>query len=112
MGRLGEDGFLLLVRDARDTQRLMRLARLVRDQLSRVVVLGTGRDPGNLDVGGREWLAEAGVGLLAAGAELRPSQAVAAARAMSRTAWSYSSRLAGVDAEGNTAELPLAPSPA
>jgi GGDEF domain-containing protein len=112
MGRLGEDGFLLLVRDARDTQRLMRLARLVRDQLSRVVVLGTGRDPGNLDVGGREWLAEAGVGLLAAGAELRPSQAVAAARAMSRTAWSYPSRLAGVDPEGNTAELPVAPNPA
>jgi GGDEF domain-containing protein len=105
MGRLGEDGFLLLLRDARDTQRLVRLARLVRDQLARVVVLSTVRDPGNLDAGGRDWQAEAGVGLLAAGAELRPSQAVAAARAMSRTAWSYPSRLAWLDPQGNTSEL-------
>jgi GGDEF domain-containing protein len=104
MGRLGEDGFLLLLRDGRDTQRLVRIGRLVRERLSRAVVLSTSRDPTALEAGRTEWVAEVGVGLLAAGAKLRPSQAVAAARGMSLTAWSYPSRVACM-AHGEISEL-------
>ena len=105
MGRLGEDGFLLLLRDGRDTQGLVRLGRLVRERLSRPVVLSTSRHPAALEAGRTEWMAEVGVGLLAAGANLRPSQAVAAARGMSLTAWSYPSRVAWQAADGEVAEL-------
>jgi GGDEF domain-containing protein len=104
MGRLGEDGFLLLLRDGRDTQRLVRIGRLVRERLSRAVVLSTSRDPTALEAGRTEWVAEVGVGLLAAGAKLRPSQAVATARGMSLTAWSYPSRVAWLS-HGEIAEL-------
>jgi GGDEF domain-containing protein len=106
MGRLGEDGFLLLLRDARDMRRMVDVARLLRERLARPVVLSTSRDPANLDAGGTRWVAEVGVGVLAAGAQLRPSQAVAMARAMSRTAWSYPSRLAWLDPNGQIVELP------
>ena len=104
MGRLGEDGFLLLLRDGRDAQRLARIGRLLRERLSRPVVLSTSRDPTALEAGRTEWVAEVGVGLLAAGAKLRPSQAVAAARGMSLTAWSYPSRVAWLS-HGEIAEL-------
>ncbi|HWI79549.1 MAG TPA: GGDEF domain-containing protein [Ramlibacter sp.] len=105
MGRLGEDGFLLLLHDARDTQRLVRLARLVRERLARPVVLSTSRAPAELEAGRTEWVADVGVGVLAAGAQLRPSQAVAAARSMSLTAWSYPSRLAWLAPGGEITEL-------
>lgn len=105
MGRLGEDGFLLLLRDGRDTRRLTQIGRLVRERLSRPVVLSTSRDPTALEAGQTEWVAEVGVGLLAAGAKLRPSQAVAAARGMSLTAWTYSSRLAWLAPGGEITEL-------
>jgi GGDEF domain-containing protein len=104
MGRLGEDGFLLLLRDGRDTQQLVRISRLLRERLSRPVVLSTSRDPTALEAGRTEWVAEVGVGLLAAGAKLRPSQAVAAARGMSLTAWSYPSRVAWLS-HGEITEL-------
>jgi GGDEF domain-containing protein len=110
MGRLGQDGFLLLLRDARDTKRLVQLARIVRERLARVVVLSTSRSPADIEVGRTEWMAEVGVGLLAADAQARPSQAVAAARAMSLTAWSYPSRLAWLGPAGEVAELPAADS--
>jgi GGDEF domain-containing protein len=110
MGRLGQDGFLLLLRDARDTKRLVQLARLVRERLGRVVVLSTSRSPADIEVGRTEWMAEVGVGLLAADAQARPSQAVAAARAMSLTAWSYPSRLAWLGPGGEVTELPAADS--
>jgi len=108
MGRLGEDGFLLLIRDAQDTHRLVQLARQIRERLSRPIELGTSRDPGSLDAHRTIWLAEVGVGVLATSTRMRPSQAVATARAMSRTAWSYASRLAWFDqAAGQIAELPV-----
>ena len=105
MGRLGEDGFLLLLHDARDTQQLVRLARVVRERLSRPVVLSTSRAPADLEARRTQWVAEVGVGLLAAGAQLRPSQAVAAARGLSLTAWSYPSRLAWLAPDGEITEL-------
>ena len=100
MGRLGDDGFLLVVHDARDLHLLMRVARQVRERLMRPVVLSTSNDPDNLESGETAWVAELGIGVLAAGAEMRPSQALATARAMSRTAWTFSSRLAWLDQVG------------
>jgi GGDEF domain-containing protein len=107
MGRLGEDGFLLLVRSASDTKRLVQLGRLVAERLSRAVALSTSAAPAELESGQAHWVAQVGVGVLASPPRARPSAAVAMARAMSRTAWSYSSRIAWHDdVSGQIAELP------
>jgi hypothetical protein len=51
---------------------------------------------------------EAGIGVLATTTHARPVHAVATARAMARTAWTYASRLACYDPDaGQIAELPL-----
>lgn len=105
MGRLGDDGFLLLVRGSSDMQRLVELARLLVHRLSRPVVLST--SVADLEAGKALWVAQVGIGLLATTAKVRPSAAVAEARAMSRTAWSYASGVAWHDeASGKIAELP------
>jgi GGDEF domain-containing protein len=109
MGRLADDGFLLLVRDANDPQRLVQLARHIRDRLMRRVALSTGRAPGDLDQSLTDWQPELGIGVLTAPPEARPAQAVATVRALSRTAWSYSSRMAWYDRTlSQITELPLA----
>lgn len=107
MGRLGEDGFLLLVPHAADVQRLSQLARQIRERLVRPVNLSTSRDPAGLEAAGTAWVAEVGIGVLGTSTQVRPSQVVATARAMARTAWSFPSRLAFYDeARGQIAELP------
>jgi len=109
MGRLGEDGFLLLLRSANDMQRMVRLGRLVAERLSRPVKLSISGAPADLEEGQAHWVAQVGVGVLATTAQVRPSAAVKMARAMSRTAWSYASRVAWHDqASGEIAELPAA----
>jgi GGDEF domain-containing protein len=106
MGRLGEDGFLLVVPHAADVQRLAQLARQIRDRLCRPVALSTSRDPAGLEAAGTAWVADLGIGVLGTSTQVRPAQAVATARAMARTAWSYGSRLAFFDQEtGQIAEL-------
>jgi GGDEF domain-containing protein len=114
MGRLGEDGFLLLVRSPARLDGLAQLARAIRERLVRPVTLSTRSDPAALEGPDTSWVAEAGVGVLLTSTQVRPSQAVATARAMARTAWSYPSRLAFFDAEaGQIAELlPGGPAPA
>jgi GGDEF domain-containing protein len=107
MGRLGEDGFLVLLRNGADMDRMVRLARQLRDRLARPVVLSTSRDMAGLEAAGTAWVAEVGIGVLGTTTAVRPSQAVSTARAMARTAWSYGSRLAFFDREaGQIAELP------
>ena len=107
MGRLGEDGFLLLSRQTHDLDGLATLARQLRDRLSRPVSLSTSSDPSRIEAAGTAWMADLGIGVLSTNTSARPSQAVAAARAMARTGWSYASRLAFFDPEGNRiAELP------
>ena len=107
MGRLAEDGFLLLTRNSGDPVRLVALARQVAQRLAQPVSLGASdaidRGPG----GG--WVADVGVGVLAAATPvMRPSTAVSMARAMSRTAWSFGSRIAWFDRDSRQiAELPL-----
>ena len=88
-------------------QRLLQLGRLVADRLSRPVVLSESAAPADLEVGRAEWSAQVGVGVLATTAQVRPSAAVAMSRAMSRTAWTYSTRVAWHDqASGQFAEVP------
>ena len=107
MGRLGDDGFLLLVRSSAETQRLVNLGRLLAERLSRPVKLSTSAAPADLEEGQAHWAAQVGVGILATTAQVRPSAAVTMARAMSRTAWSYATRVAWHDqAAGRIAELP------
>lgn len=108
MGRLGEDGFLLLTRDSDDPVRLVSIARQVAQRLSQPVSLSTS-DPTASESGRASWVADVGVGVLAAATPLmRPSTAVSMARAMSRTAWSFSSRIAWFDRDRREiAELPL-----
>ncbi|WP_298934200.1 diguanylate cyclase [uncultured Ramlibacter sp.] len=109
MGRLAEDGFLLLIRNASDSQALVQLARQVAQRLGRPVALSTGSHPAALEAGETQWVADVGVGVLQAPPQVRPASAVAMGRAMSRTAWSYSSRLAWFDHQAEQiAELPAA----
>jgi GGDEF domain-containing protein len=110
MGRLAEDGFLLLVPNAPDVERLAQLARQIRDRLLRPVSLSTSRDPAGLEAASTAWVAEVGIGLLVTSTQVRPAQAVSTARAMARTAWSYASRLAFFDQQvGQIAEMPTQP---
>lgn len=98
MGRLGEDAFLLLVRSANSMERLIALARRVADRLSRGVVLSTSREHQPLEGAQMRWEAQVGVGVLAvSSAQVRAGTAVAMAKAMSRTAWTYPTRVAWFD---------------
>ena len=113
MGRLGEDGFLLLTHSTEDLRGLEQLARHLRDRLTRPVSLSVSREPGRIDGRGTSWAADVGIGVLATSTQVRPAQAVSTVRAMARTAWSYGTRIARFDAqEGQIAELlPTQPSP-
>jgi GGDEF domain-containing protein len=108
MGRLGDDGFLLVTRDAQGPAHLVALARQVAQKLGQPVSLSTA-DPTAAEDSRASWVADVGVGVLAATAPAtRPSKAVTMARAMSHTAWSYGSRIAWFDGERREiAELPL-----
>lgn len=110
MGRLAEDGFLLLARDSSDPVRLVEIARQVARRLARPVTLSTSPDPASPESSRASWVADIGVGVLAAATPLMsPSKAVTMARQMSRTAWSFPSRIAWFDRETRQiAELPAA----
>jgi GGDEF domain-containing protein len=104
MGRLGEDGFLLLVRGC-SPEHMVEICRLLVQRLARPVVLST--SPSGVENGRAPWVAQVGVGLMVTTSQMRPSAAVSMARAMSRTAWSYPSGVAWHDqASGQIAELP------
>ncbi len=111
MGRLGEDGFLLLVRNGCHVERLVEIGQRVAERLARPVVLSTGAQPADLEAAQAHWVAQVGVGVVATTARERPSVAVFGARALSRAALSYASRVAWHDsATGQVAEalLPVA----
>jgi GGDEF domain-containing protein len=113
MGRLGDDGFLLVARSPQDVRRLREVARVVCERLSRPVVVSTSREPSRLESASTAWAADVGIGVLATSTQVRPTQVVTTARAMARTAWSYASRLACFDPRsGQIAELPAAESSA
>ena len=112
MGRLGDDAFLLLTRDTEHPGRLVALARHVAQRLAQPVSLSVSPDPGAPEAQRASWVADVGVGVLAAATPaIRPAAAVGMARAMSRTAWTFPSRMAWFDGEKREiAELPLADS--
>ncbi|HYF19663.1 MAG TPA: GGDEF domain-containing protein [Ramlibacter sp.] len=99
LGRVGDDAFLLLVHRPPAAEPLIELAQQVARRLARPVVLATSQDMAALESGTTEWVADVGVGLLLAGRDMKPATALAAARAMSRTAWSYPTRVATYDPE-------------
>jgi GGDEF domain-containing protein len=110
MGRLGDDGFLLLARQMHDLDSLTVLARQIRDQLSRPVALSTSPEPARIDAAGTVWMADIGIGVMCTTTAVRPSQAVSAVRAMARTGWTYASRLAYFDPQqGRIAEIEAQP---
>lgn len=113
MGRLGPDGFLVLVRRPESTAYLNDLAAALRDRLVRPVNLSTGEQPPEVHVGLREWQAQAGIGVLLAPPGMRAALAVATARSMSRTALTYASRIAGLCSESSRiVETGARPAPA
>jgi len=105
-GRIGEDGFLVLVRNVDKPMKLAELGREIVERLSRPVALSTSADPGELESGQANWVAQVGVGIVVAGSDVRPSEAIAKARTMSRAAWGFPSRVAWQDSSGHVAEAP------
>ncbi|MBA3594419.1 MAG: diguanylate cyclase [Polaromonas sp.] len=109
LGRFGEDGFVLLMRDCRDSGRLIRLAHRVAARLGKSVVLNTSPDETRRESEQTRWRAEIGVGVvMIAGLRGTVASTLATGRAMSRTALSYSSRVAWHDqSSGEAVELPV-----
>jgi GGDEF domain-containing protein len=106
--RLGEDGFLMLMllRSEEQLVLLTEVAHRIRRRLLRAIDLSlTGESP---EAPHTEWTAELGIGIALSNAELAPGSAVAAARAASRSAWGFPSRIAVCEeAATGFMELPL-----
>jgi GGDEF domain-containing protein len=112
MGRLGADGFVLIMRNCKDSGNLIDLARQVSSRLGRPLSLNTSGNVARLESQNTIWAAEVGVGvLMVSNPEMKGSRAIATALGMSRTAMSYASRLAWFDhSSGEIVELPILPS--
>ncbi|MEP6773620.1 MAG: GGDEF domain-containing protein, partial [Polaromonas sp.] len=109
MGRLADDGFLLLMRSCYESGQLIQLARRVQAALARSVVLNTTLGMGEAEQQQTRWVAEVGLGVLRVSkTDARASSAVMIGRRMSRTALSYPSRIAWFDeTSGETVDLPV-----
>lgn len=107
VGRLFDDGFLLVSRDARDLERLVKLGRLLARRLSQPLTLATSDGSPQAQERRTEWVAQIGVGVLATTVHAQPAAVIGKVRDMSRTAWSFASRVAWHDqASDMIAELP------
>lgn len=108
MGRLGTDGFVLVMPECKNSTILIDLARVVEARLRRSVSLSTSRNAAQIETDSTLWVADIGVGvLMVSNPESRGSDAIAMGRRMSRTAISYASRIAWFDhSSGETVELP------
>lgn len=109
MGRLGEDGFLLLMRNCHHSGDLIHLARRVQAALARSVTLNTGAEAGTSVAQQTRWEAEAGIGVLRVSkSDARASTAVGLGRGMSRAALGYPSRIAWFDeTSGEIVDMPV-----
>ena len=108
MGRLGTDGFVLMMPNCKESSVLIDIARSVEARLRRSVSLSTSREAARIETDSTLWVADIGVGVLrVSNPESRGSDAIAMGRRMSRTAISYASRIAWFDhSSGGTVELP------
>ena len=108
MGRLGTDGFVLVMPHCKESRDLINIARAVEARLRRPVLINTSREVALLETDSTPWVADIGVGVLVvSNPESRGSEAVAMGRRMSRTAISYASRIAWFDeSSGGAVELP------
>jgi GGDEF domain-containing protein len=98
MGRLGEDGFLLLMRNCHDSGELILLARSIQAALTRTVALNTTLEAGTAANQQTRWVAETGIGVLRVSkTDARAASAVGLGRGMSRAALGYPSRIAWFD---------------
>lgn len=98
MGRLGTESFLLLVRNCSESGPLIELAHLVQACVSGPVKLNTSTGSHAFENRQTRWAAETGTGVMRVyRADARAATAVAMGRDMSRTAWSYPSRVAWYD---------------
>lgn len=109
MGRLGEDGFLLLMRNCQHSGDLIHLARRVQAALARTVTLNTSVEAGTAAGQQTRWAAEAGLGVLRVSkSDARASSAVGLGRGMSRAALGYPSRIAWFDeTSGEIVDMPV-----
>lgn len=104
VGRLFDDGFLLISRNAAQMPQLVKLGRDLAQSLSRPVLLRTGAP----EEGHAQWAAQVGVGLLATTADAQPAAEVAKVRDMARTAWSFPNRVAWHDRDADAVVEPAA----
>lgn len=92
LGRLGEDGFLVLVR-TEDVALLKHIAGKVRRALTQPVHMGADLGPDEADALPRKWVADIGIGMALRTGPDGAASAVATARSMSRAAHAASSRI-------------------
>ena len=109
MGRLGTDGFLIIMRKCEDSGRLISLARKLEALLKKPLSINTRRDESRPETDNTVWAAGLGFGVLVvSNTAVRGASAIAMARGMSRTAMSYESRIAWFDrSSGEIVELPV-----
>ena len=108
MGRLGRDGFVLVMPHCKQSARLIEIAQAVQARLRRSVSLSTTHHAARIETDNTVWVADIGVGvLMVSDPESRGSAAISLGMRMSRTAISYTSRIAWFDhSTGETVELP------
>lgn len=107
LGRVGEDGFLVLLR-TQDAELLKHAAAKIRRLMTQPIRLGAELDAAQASALKGEWTAEIGIGLTLRNDPDTAGHAVATARALSRTALALASRI--VYAEGLNAPLQEVPS--
>jgi GGDEF domain-containing protein len=109
LGRFGDDGFVLLMRDCRDSGSLIKLAHRVASRLGKPVTLNTSLDTVRRESEQTRWRADIGMGVvMVPDPQATVASTLATARAMSRTALSYASRVAWYDQRsGEAVELPV-----
>jgi GGDEF domain-containing protein len=111
IGRLGFDGFLLIMRNCTDSAHLVDLAHDLHCRMHKSAKLKTNPDAKLLETEQMFWLAQVGIGVLhVKNLETTSFDAITISRNMSRTAMSYASRIAWFDhASGEMTELPTHP---
>jgi GGDEF domain-containing protein len=103
--RLREDAFVFVFRRLGDVEQLLEHSRHALRRLSRPLQLGAAHT--DAEPGDAEWEPNSGVGVLVEVERTPLDIVIAGARAMSRTAWTYPSRMAWFDeAGGEISELP------